>query len=154
MGSLGEARRATARYRARVAAHPGDVRELRFLSSALLTAGDYGAATAVIEAGLELDPDDWKFISDRGQVKAARGDTDGALADWRRAHEIEPADFSPVYASAFLLEEVGRLAEAVQSWRHILAYSEAQGWELDAMWPRQEIQRLEGLLAERRSPDR
>ncbi len=154
MGSVGEADRVVARYRARVAAAPGDVRELRFLSSAYLTARDYAAALEVIEAGLDLAPGDWKFIADRGQVKAARGDTDGALADWRRAHDIDPADFSTVYASAFLLEEAGRLAEATDAWRQILSHSEAQGWELDAQWPRQEIQRLETLLAERQSPDR
>ena len=154
MGSLGEAGRVVAHYRARVAAAPGDVRELRFLSSAYLTARDYDAAAEIIAAGLELAPGDWKFTSDRGQVKAARGDTEGALADWRRAHDIDPTDFSTVYASAFLLEEAGRLAGAAQCWRQILAYSEAQGWELDARWPRQEIQRLEGLMATRRPPDR
>ena len=154
MGSVGEAGRVLARYRARVAAAPGDVRELRFLSSAYLTARDYDAAAAVIDTGLGLAPGDWKFIADRGQVKAARGDTDGALADWWQAHDIEPTDFSTVFASAFLLEEAGRLAEAVRCWRQILDHSEAQGWELDAQWPRQEIQRLEGLIAARQSPGR
>ena len=154
MGSVGEADSVVARYRARVAAAPGDVRELRFLSSAYLTARDYDAAADVIEAGLGLAPGDWKFIADRGQVKAARGDTDGALADWRQAHDLEPADFSTVYASAFLLEEAGRLAEAARCWQQILAHAEAQGWELDAQWPSREIQRLETLLAERQSPDR
>jgi tetratricopeptide (TPR) repeat protein len=153
MGSVGEADSVVARYRARVAAAPGDVRELRFLSAAYLTARDYAAAE-VIEAGLELAPGDWKFIADRGEVKAAQGDTDGALADWRQAHDVDPAEFSTVYASAFLLEEAGRLAEAVQRWRQILAHSEAEGWDLDARWPRQEIQRLETLLAERQSPER
>jgi tetratricopeptide (TPR) repeat protein len=153
MGSVGEADSVLARYRARVAAAPGDVRELRFLASAYVTARDYAAAADVIETGLELAPDDWKLIADRGQVKAARGDTEGALADWRRAHEIDPMDFSTVYASAFLLEEAGRLAAAADAWRQILVYAEAQGWELDAQWPRQEIRRLEGLIAARQSPD-
>lgn len=110
------------------------------------------AAAEVITAGLELAPGDWKFISDRGDVRAARGDTEGAVGDWRRAHDIDPTDFSTVYSSAFLLEDVERLEEAVESWQQILAHSDAQGAELDAMWPRQEIQRLERLLAERRSP--
>ncbi len=147
MGSLGEADSVVARYRARVTAAPGDVRELRFLSSAYLTARDYAAAAAVVEAGLALVPDDWKFIADRGQVKAARGDTEGALADWQRAHDLDPTDFSTVYARAFLLEEAGRLAEAAGAWRQILTHSETQGWDLDAIWPRQQIQRLEGLIA-------
>lgn len=154
MGSMGESDRVVARYQARVAAAPENVRELRFLSSAYLTARDHDAAAEVIETGLELASSDWKFIANRGQVKAAQGDTDGALADWQQAHEIEPTDFSTVYASAFLLEEAGRLAEAANAWRQILVHSEAQGWELDAQWPRQEIQRLEILLAGRQSPDR
>jgi tetratricopeptide (TPR) repeat protein len=140
--ALGEPGDAIARYRERAAASPGDVRELRFLSGAYLLARDFGAAREVVDAGLELAPDDWKLTYDRGEVKAARGDPAGALTDWRRAHELNPEDFSPVYASAFLLEREGRLAEAAESWRHILEYSEARGWELTAAWPRRELQRL------------
>jgi Flp pilus assembly protein TadD len=122
------------------------VRELRLLSSAYLAAGDLAAAAEVIGAGLALAPDDWKLTSDRGEVKAASGDPGGALADWRRALELNPSDLSPVYASAFLLEREGRLAEARAAWQHILEFSQAHGWELDALWPRREISRLNRLL--------
>jgi hypothetical protein len=54
--------------------------------------------------------------------------------------------FGPVYSSAFLLEREGRLAEAAQAWRQIVAYATEQGWELTAIWPRQELQRVLGLL--------
>jgi hypothetical protein len=65
----------------------------------LLAARDYGAAGDVIGTGLGLAPGDPKLTADRGQVKAAQGDPDGVLADWRRAHELDPEDFAPVYAS-------------------------------------------------------
>jgi tetratricopeptide (TPR) repeat protein len=145
--SMHESEDAIAVYRDRVAAAPGNVAELRFLASAYLSAGDIDAAAEVIERGLAVDPQDWALIGNRGEVKKARGDVDGALADWRRAHELEPEDFSTVYSSAFLLEREGRLAEAVAAWRLILETAEAEGWELTAAWPRQEIARLEGLLA-------
>lgn len=105
-------------------------------------------------AGLELAPGDPKLASDRGEVKAARGDPEGALANWRRAHEFDPEDFGPVYSSAFLLEHEGRLAEAAGAWRHILEDAEAHGWELTAVWPRQMLQRLQKLLDGRQHPGR
>ena len=151
-GSLGEAEDAIIRYREQVAASPRDVRGLRFLAYAYLAAKDFEAASGVIEAGLALAPDDVALLDNRGEVKAHEGDPDGALADWRRAHERDPENFSPVYASAFLLEREGRLAEAVEAWRRILDYATEHGWELTAAWPRQEIQRLHGLLERREDP--
>ena len=120
--SLGEAETAVDLHRERVAAAPRDVRELRLLSSAYLAAHHDDAAA----------------------------DPDGALADWRRAHELDPENFSPVYSSAFLLEREGRLAEAAQAWRQIVDYVTGQGWELTAIWPRQELQRVLGLLEKRK----
>ena len=150
--SLGEPETAVDLHRERVAAAPGEVRELRLLASAYLAAHDYDAAAGVIAAGLELAPDDVGLTSDRGEVKARRGDPDGALADWRRAHELDPENFAPVYSSAFLLEREGRLAEAAQAWRHIIDYATEQGWELTAVWPRQELRRVLSLLETAKPP--
>ncbi len=150
--SLREPETAVDVHRERVAAAPGDVRELRLLSSAYLAAHEDDAAADVIAAGLELVPGDAGLTYDRGEIKARRGDPDGALADWRRAHELDGEGFAPVYSSAFLLEREGRLAEAVLAWRHIVDYATERGWELTAAWPRQELQRVLGLLAERKDP--
>jgi len=59
-----------------------------------------------------------------------------------------------VYSSAFLLEDQGRLAEAAGAWRHILEHADAHGWELTALWPRQQLQRLQKLLQDREQPGR
>jgi tetratricopeptide (TPR) repeat protein len=144
--TLGEADDAIARQQERVAAAPGDVRELRLLTAAFLAAKDFDAASEVITAGLAVAPADWALIEARGDVKAARADPDGALADWRRALELEPENLSGVYSSAFLLEREGRLVEAAQAWRYIVDYSDAHGWELTATWPRRELQRLSDLI--------
>jgi len=143
--SLGEPETAIDLYRERLAIAPGDTRELRFLASAYLSARDFTAAAGIIDAGLALDPDDWALIMARGQVREAHGDADGALADWRYALELDPETLSPVYHSAFLLEREERLDEAAVCWRHIISHAEAHGWELTAVWPRQELQRLLNL---------
>jgi tetratricopeptide (TPR) repeat protein len=150
--SLGEPETAVDLHRQRVAAAPGDVRELRLLSSAYLAAHDYDAAAGTIAAGLQRAPGDAGLTYDQGELKAHRGDASGALADWRRAHELDPENFAPVYSSAFLLEREGRLAEAAEAWRHIVDSATERGWELTAIWPRQELQRVLGLLAERQGP--
>ncbi len=59
-----------------------------------------------------------------------------------------------MYASAFLLEDLGRLADAVQMWRRILEHADAHGWELTTAWPRQQLHRLRQLLEDREEPGR
>jgi tetratricopeptide (TPR) repeat protein len=150
--SIGEPEDAVAVHRERAASSPQDVRELRLLSAACLAAHDYEAAADVVAAGLELAHDDVGLTYYRGELKARRGDADGALADWRRAYELDPENLGPVYSSAFLLERHGRLTEAADAWRRIIAHATERGWELTAVWPRQELQRVLGLLAERDDP--
>jgi hypothetical protein len=43
----------------------------------------------------------------------------------------------------------GRLAEAAAAWRRIVDFASERGWQLTAAWPRQELQRVLGLLGER-----
>lgn len=71
-----------------------------------------------IDTGLTVAPDDAGLTGDRGEAKAAKGDAEGALGDWRGAHELDPENFAPACSSAFLLEREGRLAEAAEAWRY------------------------------------
>jgi tetratricopeptide (TPR) repeat protein len=139
---LREPERAVALSEARLAAAPGDLREHRFLASAYLLACDYEKAKAIIEAGLVLAADDAKLIADRGELKAATGDPDGALADWANALELDPNDIGALYSSAFLLEREGRIANAIEAWESIFDWAEVRGNTLDTEWPKRELERL------------
>ena len=131
-----------ATYEQRVARSPDDVREYRFLATAYLRAHAFGRARDTVEAGLALAPDDGPLVAMRGEAKAGLGDPEGALADWRRALELEPEDIGALYSSAFLLEREGRLAEAADAWRSIIAWNTSRGFTLQTAWPKRELERL------------
>jgi Flp pilus assembly protein TadD len=78
----------------------------------------------------------------RGEARAGLGDQAGALADWRRALELEPEDIGALYSTAFLLEREGRLVEAAEAWQQIVDWSGARGLTLEAEWPMRELERL------------
>jgi cytochrome c-type biogenesis protein CcmH/NrfG len=134
-------------HRERLASAPEDIRELRFLASAYLAAGRHEQARTVIDAGLELAPDDRMLIAWRGEAKAAADDPEGALADWRHALELDDSDISPLYSSAFLLERERRLDEAADTWRSIVEWNERRGYDLSAEYPRRELERVRQKIA-------
>lgn len=144
---LRETEPAIALYRQRLARSPNEVREYRFLANAYLATRDYGEAARVVDAGMALAPDDRMLLEVRGKVRAATGDPEGALADWRRA--VDPDDnIGPVYSSAFLLERLGRLQEAVAAWQFIIDWCQSRGAMLTAEWPKRELERLRGELSD------
>ena len=97
-----------------------------------------------IDAGLALEPKDARLIATRGELKAATGDPDGALADWREALELDD-DIGALYSTAFLLEREGRLVEAAEAWRSIIAWNERHRFTADTEWPRRELNRISDL---------
>ncbi len=127
----------------RLTESPGEVREYRLLASAYLAAHDYDSARGIIERGLVLAPDDSILIGSRAEVRAGTGDPEGALEDWRLALELDPDHIGPLYMSAFLLERLGRRQEAMGMWQAIIDWSQARGHELDTIWPKQELARLQ-----------
>jgi tetratricopeptide (TPR) repeat protein len=142
--ALGEAQDVVARYERRLAEAPDDVRWHRLLASACLAAKDHERAATVIDAGLALAPDDRVLFELRGEAKAAAGDVDGALADWRRSLDPDAHSIGGAYMSAFLLEREGRIDEAIEAWSYVLDYNETRGYALQAQWPRRELERLRG----------
>jgi len=140
--ALGDADREVDVYTDWLAADPTSVREHRLLATALLAAREHDRALKVIDRGLELAPDDRRLIDCRAEARS-RLDPEGALADWSRALELDSDDIGPLYMSAFLLERLGRLEEAIDTWRSIIDWNKARGYDLQTEWPKKELQRLE-----------
>jgi tetratricopeptide (TPR) repeat protein len=127
----------------RLAASPDDVREYRLMAAAYLADHAYDKAREVIARGLALAPEDAILVESRAEVRGATGDAEGALADWSRALELDPDHIGPLYMRAFFLERIGRRQEAMDSWQKIIDWSEARGYELETIWPKQELARLQ-----------
>lgn len=86
---------AIALYKRRLAAAPDDVREYRYLAYAYLVAHEYEQEDKVVRAGLRLAPDDAWLVEQRGDVCAATGRPEEALANWRRAFTLDPGKAIP-----------------------------------------------------------
>jgi len=133
---------AIALYKRRLAAAPDDPREYRYLASAYLVAHEYEEAEKVVRAGLQIARDDPVLLEQRGDVGAATGRPDQALAHWARAVARDPEEIDPRYSAAFLLEREHRFTEALQEWRHIIRWLDERGHTVQAEWPRRELERL------------
>jgi tetratricopeptide (TPR) repeat protein len=135
-------------YERRLAAAPGEPREYRFLAHAYLLAHAFVRALEVADAGLELVPADAQLITARGEARAGLGEPEGALADWRRALELDADDIGALFSSAFLLEREHRLEEAADAWQSIVTWNESRGYALQTVWPMQERARLRAALGD------
>ena len=147
---LREPERAVALYERRLAAAPEAVREHRFLAESYLASHAFARALAIVEAGLAHAPDDAALTASRGEAKAGLGDVEGALADWRRALQLEPEDIGALYSSAFLLEREHRLEESAAAWQAIIDWNDARHLTLESEWPTRELARLCATFAERK----
>ena len=136
-----------AEYEKRLDAEPDQIRWYRLLASAYLSAHEYDRARKVVDRGLALKPDDPMLIESRAESRAGLGGPEGALADWRRALELDPDNIGPLYMSAFLLERIGRRQEAMKTWQAIIDWSQSRGYELDTIWPKQELARLQRVAS-------
>jgi tetratricopeptide (TPR) repeat protein len=124
---------------------PADPRGHRLLAMACLRAGEHEKAAAAIDAGLAIAPDDTLLTELLGDLYAATGRPDEALASWRSAFALADEDYgiSMRFSAAFLLERLGRIAEAAREWRFIVDWMTEHGETIHIDWPRRELRRLE-----------
>jgi Flp pilus assembly protein TadD len=84
--------------------------------------GDHAAAMATYARGLAALPGDPVLTYDRGIEEAGVGDTDAALADFRKVLAQDPGNVDAMNALGFTLADADRdLPEATRLLRHALA---------------------------------
>lgn len=83
---------------------PHEVREHRLLATAYVSTHDYPQGPTAGERRLAPAPNNAQPRALRGETNAGLGDPEGALADRRRALELEGEDISALHSTAFLLK--------------------------------------------------
>jgi Tfp pilus assembly protein PilF len=148
LSALKDAAEVIPHYVARLAESSDDASAYRLLALAYLGDHDHPAAARIIAAGLERFPADPGLLEQQGDLYAATGRPDEALTWWRRAAQAAPDDYgiSMRYSAAFLLERLGRPAEAAGEWRFIIGWCEQHDARIEAEWPKHELQRIEAAL--------
>jgi tetratricopeptide (TPR) repeat protein len=136
--ALGRAHEAVLSYERR----PDDVLRYHCLAQAYVGAGGWADARRTIDAGLALSPADAFLLEQEGELLARTGHAEDALAAWQRALDANPASIGGRYSRAFLLERLGRPAEAAAEWRAIVRWCRERGYEDDVVWPERELARL------------
>jgi tetratricopeptide (TPR) repeat protein len=141
LAALGQAHDAASIYERRLAKAPDDVVAHRCLAQAQVAAGLWDDAARTIERGLALAPDDAFLLEQEGGLLAGTGCNEEALHVLERALDADSSSIGR-YSRAFLLERLGRPAEAAAEWEAILEWCRERGYDDDMAWPAQELARL------------
>ena len=100
------------------ATHP---EPLRYLAILQLHTRRAALATQTLQRALALAPRDALLHCDLGTAQSASGDIDAALASWRRACELDPAQPMPWFNLGRNLQQLGRTDEAIAALRQVNA---------------------------------
>ena len=113
--------RAALERAAQVASVPADrAFAQHYLGELAWHSGELDRAASAYDAALAADPTHVPALAGRAKVKAARGDVDGAVADYRAAVGLQPQPGTLVELGE-LLESLGRTDEAQQQYAVVRA---------------------------------
>ena len=107
-------------YRRALASDPDHVKSHNNLALALVELGQLEAAAGHFEASLAVEPKA-EIYSDLGFVKARLGNRDEALADYRKALELDPKCASAHFNLAVARLQSGQLEDAESHYRETLS---------------------------------
>ncbi|MCC7059697.1 MAG: tetratricopeptide repeat protein [Burkholderiaceae bacterium] len=95
-----------------LATKPDDIQLLDALGTAYLRSDQETLGMETLEKILRAKPDNAALQMRMGQFKLSRNDTTGALANFRRAAELQPKAVEPKVAIAAVLARTGKVDEA------------------------------------------
>lgn len=107
---------------ANVRTSPGSARAWMNFAVAQIEEQRFDAALESLNRSLAIDPDQPGALTNRGLLRArARGDGRAAMADFEQALRLAPTHYEALLARANLLRDLGRVDEALQGYRRVIA---------------------------------
>jgi protein O-GlcNAc transferase len=76
-------------------------------------------SVAELESALRLDPDNAELLKKLGNARKASGDSEGAIASYRRSLAVSPDYLPSLYNLGLILHEISRLDEAEECFRRV-----------------------------------
>lgn len=110
----GDGKAASRAFEAAIAADPSALRPYLSWVPFLLQRGEMTAARDAVERAVVLAPKDARAWNLKASLRHMQGDLDGALADYGRALQLEPAHIDARVGRASLLVDVKRDTEAAR----------------------------------------
>ncbi|HWS77075.1 MAG TPA: sulfotransferase [Thermomonas sp.] len=104
-----------------LATHPGHAEALRLLAILQLHTKRAPQAIATLQAAIQRHPDDALLQADLGNARNACGERDAAIAAWRRATALDPAQPAAWFNLGRALQAQGDSAAAAAALQHARA---------------------------------
>ena len=132
-----------------IADQPEDVRLYCLLCNCYLSSNQQQDAQKAIDAARKLEPQNAYVLFFAGLAAEANGRYDEALDFWRLSIQHNDDLLDNLYSIAFLQENLGRLEEAMETWRQVVTWFRNHGYEaeVEARDPEQRIAQLTEKLA-------
>jgi tetratricopeptide (TPR) repeat protein len=95
-------------------------------------AGDYAGAKADFDKAIELDPNNFKLLNERGRCKEELGDNVGALEDYKKAISISSNYAEAYYNMAWCKHKINDKIGACSDWQKSVELNGNGKFELES----------------------
>jgi tetratricopeptide (TPR) repeat protein len=101
--------------------NPKDLEAWRELGNAYFDADMHAQAISAYSRALAIKPDDTNILNDQGAMYRQTGDFTSALANFDKAHKVDPYNLESLYNSGYVLAfDLNQIDKALVLWRHYL----------------------------------
>jgi tetratricopeptide (TPR) repeat protein len=116
-----DSKRTIAEAQRKTESEPENIETWRELGNAYFDADMHAQAIAAYNRALAIKPDDTNILNDQGAMYRQTGDFTRALANFEKAHQVDPYNLESLYNSGYVLAfDLNQIDKALVLWRNYL----------------------------------